>query len=160
MSIEYQIQDKNPVLKVKSAGTCDNLGQLKEYVLAMHRATLSAGVTKVLVDERELCYHLSTIDSYESGKFVAEMARFGIKIGVVCNSEGKADAKFWETVAVNRGAAVRVFDDVIAAEAWLRQPAAGVSRRYGVHEYPDCPSGIGALGHIFHSRGIGTGMID
>ena len=120
MSIEYQIQDKSPILKVKAVGTCDHLGQLKEYVLAMHEATLSAGLARVLVDERELRYHLSTTESFESGKLVAETAPSGLKMAVVCSPAGKADAKFWETVAVNRGAAVKIFDDVDDAERWLQ----------------------------------------
>jgi len=50
MSIEYQIQVEGAILKVKAVGTCDNLDQLKAYVLAMHQAALSAGLTRVLVD--------------------------------------------------------------------------------------------------------------
>ena len=120
MSIAYQIQDQGVFLKVKAVGTCDNLEQLKEYVLAIHHAAQSAGLTRALVDERELCYHLSTIDSFESGSFVAEMAPLGLKIAVTCNLEGKADTEFWETVAVNRGAEIKIFDDIESAEEWLR----------------------------------------
>jgi hypothetical protein len=120
MSIEYQIRDEGVILRVKAVGTCDNLEQLKEYVLAIHQAALSAGLTRALVDERELRYCLSTIDSFDSGSFVAEMAPFGSKIAVLCGLEGKADTEFWATVAVNRGAEVEVFDDVEGAEEWLR----------------------------------------
>jgi hypothetical protein len=121
MSIEFRIRDESAILNVKAAGTCDSLVQLKEYVLAMHRAAQSAGVTRVLVDERELCYHLSTVDSFESGKFVAEKARSGVRIAVACSSEAKASARFWETVAINRGAPLKVFDDIDDAEEWLRR---------------------------------------
>ncbi len=120
MPIEYQIQDEGAILKVKAVGRCDNLDQLKEYVLAMHQAALSAGLTRVLVDERELRYHLGTIDSFESGSFVAGMAPLGSKIAVTCNLEEKADTKFWETVAVNRCALVKIFDDIESAKEWLR----------------------------------------
>jgi hypothetical protein len=120
MPIDHQIQDEGSILKVKAVGTCDNLGQLKEFMLAMHQAALSAGLTRVLVDERELRYHLSITDSFKSGKFVAETAPLGSKIAVVCSLEGKVGTKFWETVAVNRGLMVRVFDDVEDAEEWLQ----------------------------------------
>ena len=120
MPIAYQIQDEGVFLRVKAVGTCDNLEQLKEYVLAIHQAATSAGLTRALVDERELRYRLSTIDSFESGSFVAEMAPLGAKIAVTCNLEGKADTRFWETVAVNRGAEVKIFDDIESAEEWIR----------------------------------------
>ena len=94
MPIEYQIRDEGALLKVKAVGTCDTLDELKEYALAMHEAALLAGLTRVLVDERELCYHLTAVDSFKSGKFVAEMPPLGSKIAVACNSEGKAGAKF------------------------------------------------------------------
>jgi hypothetical protein len=50
MSIEYQIRDEGVILRVKAVGTCDNLEQLKEYVLAIHQAALSAGLTRALVE--------------------------------------------------------------------------------------------------------------
>ena len=121
MSIKYQIQDEGAFLRVTAAGTCDDLYRLKEYVLAINSAALSAGLTKVLVDEREMCYHLTTVDSFESGKFVAEMSHFGITAAVVYNLDGEADSRFWETVAVNRGATLRAFGDIDDAEKWLRQ---------------------------------------
>jgi hypothetical protein len=121
MSIKYQIQNEDAFLRVTAAGTCDDLSWLKEYVLAINGAALSAGLTKVLVDEREMCYHLTTVDSFESGKLVAEMSHFGIRAAVVYNLDGEADSRFWETVAVNRGATLKAFDDIDDAEKWLRQ---------------------------------------
>jgi len=128
MSIEHQIQYESTIMKVKAVGTCDHLGQLKEYVLAMHKTAQSAGMARALVNERELRYHLSTTDSFESGKLVAEMARRGHKIAVVCNSEGKADVKFWETVVVNRGTLVKLFNDTESAEEWIRQEKCSYNR--------------------------------
>ena len=90
-------------------------------MLAMHKAALSAGRTSVMADERDLCYHLSTVDSFESGKMFAGLARRGLRVAVVCNPEGREETRFWETVAVNRGAPVKVFDDVDSAEEWLDQ---------------------------------------
>ena len=74
------------------------------------------------MDERELDFHLSTFDTFESGKFVAESVRSGPipKIAVVYKLDGETDAKFWETVAVNRGAQVKIFEDIKDAEEWLR----------------------------------------
>jgi hypothetical protein len=121
MSIKYWIRDESAFLRVTAAGICDDLDRLKEHVLAVNSAALSAGLTEVLVDERKMSYHLTTIDSFESGKFVARMSRFGITAAVVYNPDAESDSRFWETVAVNRGAMLRAFDDIDDAENWLRQ---------------------------------------
>jgi hypothetical protein len=37
-----------------STGLCEDLDQLEEYMLAMHKATISSGQARVLVDETGL----------------------------------------------------------------------------------------------------------
>jgi len=119
MSIKYTIKHDNDILKVKSAGKCVDLSELKEYIKALHEATMSSGLTKVLVDETKLEYSLSTIQSYDSGSFVAQTVPSSVRIAVVCRQEGWEEAKFWETVAVNRGARVKTFIDLRDAEKWI-----------------------------------------
>lgn len=119
MPIKYTMKQDNDILKVASEGVCDNFTELKEYLKALHDATMSAGLTKILVDETELEYSLSTTQSYESGSYVAETVPCTVKIAVVCRQEGWEEAKFWETVAVNRGAGVKIFLDLEDAEKWI-----------------------------------------
>jgi hypothetical protein len=145
MSIEYQIQDGGAILRVKASGTCEGLGQVERHMLRMHHAALSAGLTRIMVDERDLCYHLSTVDSFESGKMLAGLARRGLRVAVVCNPEGKEETRFWETVAVNRGAPVKVFDDVDSAEKWLGEgpPQLGGNPQSWRDRALGCPDHIG-----------------
>jgi hypothetical protein len=150
MSIKYRIQDEDAFLRVTAFGTCDDLFQLKEHILAISSAALSAGLTRVLVDEREMCYHLTTVDSFESGKFLAKMSRFGITAAVVYNLDGAKDTRFWETVAVNRGAALRAFEDVNDAEEWLRQcPSRRAAYRRHVGGRTPAPMDNGENGELY-----------
>ena len=119
MPIKYTIKQDNDILKVESEGKCENFIELKKYLKALHEATISIGLKKVLVDETKLKYSLSTIQSYESGSFVAETAPSTVKIALVCRQDGWKEAKFWETVAVNRGARVKIFTGLEDAEKWI-----------------------------------------
>lgn len=49
MSITDQIQDEGAFLRVAAAGTCDDLDRLKEHVLTINSAALSAGLARALV---------------------------------------------------------------------------------------------------------------
>jgi hypothetical protein len=121
MPITYELKGKDDLLIVVSSGVCDDLDQLKEYVLDLHEAATTLEQTRILVDETQLEYRLSTINSYYSGEFMSEIAPKPYKIAVVCRQEGWDDTKFWETVAVNRGVPVRVFADKDRAEEWVRE---------------------------------------
>ena len=118
--MNYKIKEENRFLRIISTGSCEDLAQLKEYVLAVHNATISSGQTKILVEETRLEYKISTLDTFDSGRFVSQLSPKPHKIAVVCNPDGWSDAKFWETVAVNRGVSVQVFRDLDSAEAWIR----------------------------------------
>ena len=119
MEINFVIKDEDKYLKIISTGFCNNLFQLKEYVLALQEAAVSSGQTRLLVDETHLEYTLSTLDTYNSGCFLAQLSPNPKKFAILCKTSGWNDAKFWETVAVNRGVNVRVFDDRVSAENWL-----------------------------------------
>jgi len=119
MSIKFNINEEDRFIRVVSSGTCEDLDQLKEYVIRIHNAVVASKKTRVLVDETQLEYTLSTLDTFYSGRFVSGLTHKPGRIAVVCKSGGWEDTKFWETVAVNRGVMVQVFKEVDSAENWL-----------------------------------------
>ena len=120
MAISFRVIAEDGFLGIVSAGLCEDLCQLKAYVLAVHKAAMSSGQTRLLVDETDVAYRLGTVDDYHSGCFVSRLSPRPHKIAVLCRPEGWSNAKFWETVAVNRGVSVRVFREQSIAEAWIR----------------------------------------
>jgi hypothetical protein len=111
-------------LLVKSSGFDESLEQVQAYGIAVIAACIRHGVTHVLCDDLDLEYRLGTVDTFQSAQFIAAQAPAVARVALVCNPKYIADARFWEDVAVNRGLTVRVFTEVEAARAWLRQGAA------------------------------------
>ena len=120
MALDYSIKVENKVLFVKVSGIDENLEEVKEYGLAVIEAFVQNQCEKVLCDESELTYTLSTFDTFESAKFIAELATPNtIPIAIVCGKHQLEIGKFWETVAVNRSLNVKMFYQLEDAKNWL-----------------------------------------
>ena len=125
MAIRFSVSVKGDLLTVKAAGVDDSLEDVQGYGKAIVEACHAAGCVRVLCDETDLEYRLGTMDTFESAAFIAEHAPHVARVAIVCGPDQFADASFWETVAVNRGLSVRAFEDVAAAEDWLRRQVGG-----------------------------------
>ncbi|MBK9359206.1 MAG: hypothetical protein IPN08_17820 [Bacteroidales bacterium] len=122
MGIAYNFVVENELLRVKASGKDGNLDEVKAYGMSIIKAALDHGSEKVLCDESGLEYTLGTIDTFESARYISEYAPKIARIAIVCRSEDYDAAVFWQTVAVNRGLLVKVFNRVDIAEEWLNQP--------------------------------------
>lgn len=120
MAIHYTFISGEDYLLVKASGFDENLEEVKQYGQAIIQACTAKNYTCVLCDERDLEYRLSTLDTFESARFLADRAPKLAKIAIVCNERFIRDGRFWETVAVNRGLTVRVFKDMESAYQWLK----------------------------------------
>jgi hypothetical protein len=113
------MKEEDNLLVVNASGFDESLEEVEQYGLAIVNACKAGNYTRVLCNEFELEYRLSTLDTFKSAEFiVAQAARVG-RVAIVCNEKFIEDAKFWETVAVNRGLTVRVFKSTEAARKWL-----------------------------------------
>lgn len=122
MSIQYVLKSEDDLLTVKTAGFDESLEEVEQYGLAILEACKQGNYSRVLCDETELEYRLSTLDTYQSAVFLASQAPRLIKAAIVYNEKFVQDARFWETVATNRGLTVRVFKDAESARDWLDAP--------------------------------------
>ena len=89
---------------------------LKE-ILALR---LEKGVERILCDQRGLESAPSLPDIYKAAATFAEGPLRGMRLAIV-RATMPQRTHFFETVAVNRSAAVRVFDDENRARGWLRE---------------------------------------
>ncbi|MDX9724091.1 MAG: hypothetical protein RBU37_25310 [Myxococcota bacterium] len=126
MSIIFRTEVKDGVLLVTSSGRDDSLEDVLHYGFSVIETAVSAGVTRVLCDERALEYTLGTTATYQAAQLIAERAPNVARVAIVCAPSFLEKGKFWETVAVNRHLHVRVDVDAERAMEWLKKgsPAA------------------------------------
>ncbi len=119
MAIDFTACKKGDTLLVHAHGFDESLEQVEQYGMSIIAAALEQGAAQVLCDERELEYRLGTLDTYDAAAHIAAHAPAVCKVAIVCRPADIADAKFWETVAVNRGLTVRIFKEITDAYIWL-----------------------------------------
>lgn len=120
MAINYRFELDNKTLNVFANGKDENLEEVMAYGQAILEYAISHDCNKILCDERNLEYALSTVDTYELAKAASEAARAVGKIAVVCNKKYLDNGEFFETVAVNRGLIVFVTADYEKAIEWIK----------------------------------------
>jgi hypothetical protein len=121
MVIEYQITVEDDLLRVTAAGSDDSLEEVQSYGMAVIHAALESGCRRVVCDETRLVYSLDTFDTFKYGVFIAAQAPRLARLALVINPDQARDIAFWETVVINRGLQVRIFDNAQAAEDWVRE---------------------------------------
>ena len=119
MSIKFTIVNQKNYLKVKASGKDDNLEEVFHYANSILKEASKNKSKRILSDERELVYEISTLDTFTLAEEAAKHCRHLMKIAIVCNSRYLEEGKFYETVASNRGLIVRVTDNYDEAEKWL-----------------------------------------
>jgi len=120
MGITYTSKIEDGVLYVTASGFDESLEDTQKYSYAVIQASKQTGIKKVLCDERQLVYQLSTIDLYVLAEFIVEHAPVMAKVALVSNERYKSDIQFWEIVSQNRGLVVKVFFDLEEAQFWLK----------------------------------------
>lgn len=123
MAITYDFMVEDNLLSVTAAGFDESLEEVQRYGLAIIQEALRHNITMILCDETRLEYRLGTFDTFQSADFIATQAPRLARIALICDPRFTQDAKFWETVVVNRGLTVRVFKEVEMAKNWLRKSA-------------------------------------
>jgi len=120
MAIEYTLTTEENLLVVEASGFDENLDDVLQYGMAIVDACKAGNYSLVLCNELNLEYRLGTLDTFKSAEFLARQTPKLGKAAIVCNEKFINDARFWETVAVNRGLTVRIFKDVDSARKWLK----------------------------------------
>lgn len=119
MAINYTMHTEGDLLKVVASGFDENLEDTLGYSLAVVETAIEHRCTRVLCDERELEYRLSTMDTFELANQIAAHAPRLARVALVIGSQNLPNGAFFEDVAVNRGLTVKVFRNLEAACDWL-----------------------------------------
>jgi hypothetical protein len=74
---------------------------------------------KALIDARDLQVNMDTLEMFQAGEDVVSVTSKGLRTAILAR-EDMLD-RFFEDVAVNRGAIVKVFTDLETARDWLEK---------------------------------------
>jgi hypothetical protein len=118
MTAGYQVQREADYLFVLVARRPVDERLAQDFFEAVPRQAREAGLSKVLIDMREVQGELSVTDRYELAKGFAEGFR-GLRVALVQAPPLLDPQRFGLTVAANRGATAEVFTTLAAARAWL-----------------------------------------
>jgi hypothetical protein len=121
MAIKYSFSQEDDLLIVRTRGFDESLAEVRDYNRAVKKEAERLGCTKILADERELEYRLSVIETYQLAEDLADLVDAFQKIALVTHTNNREAADFWENVAANRGARVKVFYTIDLARSWLTE---------------------------------------
>lgn len=119
MAIQHTAEISGKLLHATASGAGGSLPEMLEYRRSVLEESAAGDCTHILFDERQLTRGLSTFDTFEYAKSMAENARHAFKVALVCAPSRLDMGKFWETVAVNRGLRARAFVEISEARSWL-----------------------------------------
>jgi hypothetical protein len=113
------IREDLQIIHVDSYGDI-TVEDLKTSLNTILRFRKERGLTRVLVDATKETSLPSTLPIFEFGKDFAARVR-GMSFALVAGQVTRDRVELLETVAINRGADVEMFDTTDAALAWLTE---------------------------------------
>ena len=122
MSYQLTIEERPTYVYARVDGDLTPENALR-FLEEAYAACLRSGRPDVLLDMQLRGPNLATTSVYE---VISQRAADGSKLGKIAYVPSASDDPsmpyFAETVAVNRGVNVRLFESVAAAERWLSEP--------------------------------------
>ena len=119
MAITFEIKPHDDYLWVEASGFDDDIHDAISYQNAIITAGAEHKTRKILCDERNLRYNISTIDTYKIVKHAAEhVGKIG-KMAIVSTREQLKDSQFFQSLSSRRGLVIHVTTNFDDAENWL-----------------------------------------
>ena len=119
MPVNVKVINTKEFIRTTVSGALD-FAESKWAILDIASQIKQPGEYEVLIDTRGAEPILSIVNLYELAVALAgQPSLIGSKIGLLGPMKGVDQAHFFETVAQNRGARIRVFTDFEEAITWL-----------------------------------------
>lgn len=114
------ITPKDGYLEVQFSGSRDGrITQYAPHLQPILQACEKYQCFRVLLDYTQMQYTVDTLVEHNAGEKLAQLLPPGIRMAYVAAECTEPHSSHFETVAVNRGASLRVFWDRQAALDWL-----------------------------------------
>ena len=119
MSVFVFPGERDGLLEVEAIGEA-TLSNMREAHAELAERCRRAGLWHVLLDARKLEGSLSVFELYQLASYIEAIFRAApFRMAILATPQGVD--RFAETACRNRGIDVMIFEDVSAAEAWLRK---------------------------------------
>ncbi|MGB5691521.1 MAG: hypothetical protein WBM43_02835 [Flavobacteriaceae bacterium] len=117
MYTRYSLEQRKEFLEMNISGEYQYWDLIK-YPKIIRNQCLKVHVYKILVDLRDMeIRQMPVVEQFFIGEHIAEVFKDHIKIAIVWN--GLYHSRFFQSVATNRAALLRVFRSEKNAEIWL-----------------------------------------
>ena len=127
MSLDAQMEPHEKYLHVVVTGAFD-FEELKELIRRIRAAAQQHGLSKILADFRNMDGWLSQIARFELASLAASDWPAPLRAGVLKTPAQAPDDNFFENVAVNRGAIIRISTKAEEIFTWLEiEPPSGLA---------------------------------
>jgi len=125
MAIQNHSIQEGDLLVITASGTAESLQDLLDYSTFVLKEIQRGSCARILLDVAQVEYRLGTMDVFKAAEFTARSASNVKRVALVYDPARIRDAKFWETVVVNRGMDASVFKNHTAARRWLFEEPGG-----------------------------------
>ena len=108
------------IVRVKVGRRRGDLRGLRAAFRTAGEVATRTGTSRVLMDVRAAPKKVTAVETVALGSALRELGLAGKRVAIVEHADHFEDARFLETVAVNRAFCVRAFTNERDAESWLR----------------------------------------
>ena len=118
MPQQIHIEPKDGYLHIEVAGPFDSV-KAKEFIRQMLETSSQHTLSRILVDIRKVEGPIPTMARFELARFLAAEKPVPVRLAVLESRGQVPNNKFFENVADNRGAIVKVTTSLEEALEWL-----------------------------------------
>ena len=124
MHWEVNFMEKEGVVNIRTSGILTDLSENQRMISDVLAEAEKHGVTKILIDDRDLTLKVDLVDIYylpkEYDSYKSSRSyKVAIVFAVANNTNSENKFKFYETRVANMGYNHRLFTDLNAALDWL-----------------------------------------
>ncbi|MEN9936558.1 MAG: hypothetical protein RLZZ387_3137 [Chloroflexota bacterium] len=117
MPVDLRYEDDGAILVVRAVGSYGGRAGADAAIVAIAEHARARGRQCVLVDMRQMSGSIPQLDRFLVGKRAGQVWGRRLKVAFIARAEDISH--FFENVAVNEGAVVRVFGEEEEARRWL-----------------------------------------
>jgi hypothetical protein len=122
MNVAFDITTEKDHTFIRTEGHISSLEEHIELIVKLYSEVVRLGLKRILVDDSKVRYVNRIWDTFQFGEYLTRLLTGDLHyftMAVSVNPDSVDIARFFETVCINRGINVRIFDNLDSAKNWL-----------------------------------------